>query len=103
MKPMYVNEHRANEYKAACDAFAEKMKLELLANEQKGNFLDWDPHWEPLLSELHIHMERLDKQVKTKAGVLGASKADKKRVSELCADLGNFLMMMDRQYGEDSK
>lgn len=100
MKPMYINEHRANQYKAACDAFAEKMKVELLANEQKGNFLDWEPHWEPLLSEIKIHVKRLEDKLLEGAGMFKAD--DCKRVSELCADIGNFLMMMDRQYGENS-
>jgi hypothetical protein len=101
MKPNQVNEHRANEYQAACNVFAEKMKLQLLANEQKGNFLDWDPHWQPLMSEIHVHVRRLEAKLQEGVGV--HKPEDKKRVSELCADIGNFLLMMDRQYGEDSK
>src|SRR4051812_2208746 len=100
MKPMHVNEHRANEYKAACDAFAEKMKLELLANEQKGNFLDWYPHWQPLMSEIRVHLRRLQDKLDEGAGTFKGY--DNKRVTELCADIANFLMMTDRQYGDGS-
>jgi hypothetical protein len=95
------NAARERAYRQAVDAFASKMLRELIANDGKGDFLDWNPHWTEALGEINIHVKRLQEKISDAPGLHKAD--DKKRVSELCADIANFLMKMETGYGYGEK
>jgi hypothetical protein len=92
---------RMAEYEKAVDKFAAKMVRELMANDARGNFMDWDGHWSSVLSEIRIHVNRLAEKISDAPGL--HDDADRERVTELCADTANFLMKMEDRNGEDSK
>jgi hypothetical protein len=70
------------------DSFAKSMKIELKANEYKGDWRSWnDVH--KMLQELDYHEDKLS---------LAIQKRDKQVIKEHLADCANFLLMIGNSF-----
>jgi hypothetical protein len=94
------NAKREAAYKQEVDTFAAKMLRELMANDHKGDFLDWHPHWTSAMDEIRLHVKRLHEKLNEGAGMFNDE--DRERVTELCADIANFVMKLEHEDGENS-
>lgn len=71
--------------------FVIAMAFELKANEHKGDFDNWQPSPEDLISEVRYHLEKL---------YLALVGGNKEQVNEYAADIGNYLLKAFQMYGK---
>ena len=70
--------------------FVAQMEAELQANQHKGDWRRWYPTPLQVLSEIQHHEGKL---------MLALSAGDCARVKEYAADIANFAMKVDEQFG----
>ena len=70
--------------------FVSQMEAELQANQHKGDWRRWYPTPLQVLAEIQHHQGKL---------MLALSAGDCERVKEYAADLANFAMKVDEQFG----
>ncbi len=70
------------------DAFAEQMKVELKANEHKGDWCDFQ-EVEEIKNELEYHLRKLNTAIHMNSA---------NSIKEHLADCGNFLMMIGNSF-----
>lgn len=70
--------------------FVAQMEAELQANQHKGDWRRWKPTVLQVLAEIQHHEGKL---------MLALSTGDCARVKEHAADLANFAMKVDEQFG----
>ena len=75
----------------ALQHFAEKMEIELIANDHKSGWIDCDEIF--LLEELDRHNKKLDELVSKDGFGIGAF--DDMEVQKRCVNIANFAMMIN--------
>lgn len=80
------------------DRYSTRMRSELLANEEKGDFLLWSPSPADLESEIQHHLNKLNK------AIVAAQENDcvesRSEVAEYAADVGNYMAKATQLYSE---
>jgi len=75
--------------------FVARMEAELLANQRKGDWRQWQPSQLEVLAELEHHVAKLIMSLA--ANERGAQ--NKAIISEHCADIANIAMKAEERFG----
>lgn len=94
-----TNQHTlSDEQTELITSFANKMRMEAIANSHKGDLvLDWKPNSYQLFAEIAYHMAKLNKAIlEVERGNVASAKLD---VDEFAADVGLYLAKVTETFG----